>query len=458
MGQGAPQATALPTWRRIPVIVAAALVLRLAMGLPTLRAEPYSDEIVFHALATNLAAGEGYRFEPGGHLTAWRAPLWPAVMAGLYRITGPSPAAARLLQLAFGTGLVWLIIQLAAGLQPADQRVPAIAGWWAALSPTLLFHSHCLFSETLFGLVCGAGLLALLHLQQTGSWKTVVGAGLGLGLACLARGSSMLIFVVLIWLAACGPWSRAANLRQAVGVGLVTILVVLPWTVRNYLVLGGLAIVDTNGPQNFLMGNHERTPFWRPWEAPELPDRPTPQFAVEGGELAEQRASLSEGFGYLRSHPVRCAAWAVMKSANLWGLARGLASGAQSGLYGPPNLPKTLAAAAWDGLDGLALLLCGVIGMALAVERRPAGLQGLIIAQLTLIHAVTYGHSRYRFMALLLMFGFAAMTLARWRSAEPLWAGVPDRRRRAALGACGLLLAAWLYDTVGLELLWRVMT
>ncbi len=430
------------------------------MGLPTLDAELYSDEAVYHTLATQLASGAGYVFAPGGPPTAWRPPLWPAVLAMLYRVTGPDPVAARLLQILLGTALVWLLIRLAAALSPNDPRAPAIAGWWAAISPTLLYYSHSLFGESLFGLVCGGGLLGLLSIQRTGSWPTAIGAGLGLGLACLARGSSVLLFLPLAlgWLVLAGPRSRPANAALALTVGLVTALVVLPWTVRNVIVLGGLAIVDTNGPQNFLMGNHERTPFWRPWEAPELEDRPAPKVPPGAGELEQQRASLAEGCGYLRAHPGRGAIWLVMKSANLWGLSRGLASGAQSGLYGPPWLPLTLAAALWDGLDGLALLLCGVVGLALATRREPVVLQVLIMAQLTLIHGLSYGHSRYRFMALLLLFGFAAMTVARWCSPASFWDGVPDRRRRAARWAGALLVAAWLYDTVGLELLWRVLT
>lgn len=459
MGRATPRPPdAMPSrWRRVPLILTVALILRLGMGLPALDAALYSDELIFHRLAANLASGAGYVFVPGGPPTAWRPPLWPAVMAALYRVTGPSPTAARLLQMVLGTLLVWLVIRLAAALRPADDRVPAIAGWWAALSPTLLYHSHCLFSETLFGLCCGAGLLGLLRLERDGGWPAAAGAGLGLGLACLVRGTSTLLFVPLAcgWLLCCGPRPPTRGLAAAAVVGLVAALVVLPWTVRNYQVLGGLALVDTNGPRNLLMGNHERTPFWRPWEAAELADRPAPNLPPGAGELDRQRASTVEALGYLAAHPGRCGLWFVMKNANLWGLARGLASGARSGLYGPAWWPRTIAAALWDGLDGLALLLCGALGLALATQRGPVALQVLIIAPLSVIHGLSYGHSRYRFMALLLLFGFAGMALARWRSATAFWDGVPPRRRRVARLACAGLLAAWLYDTVGLELLYR---
>ena len=438
-------------------MLGAALLLRLLTVLPALDSPLFSDEVVYHRLATNLAAGDGYVWEPGGHATAWRPPLWPATLALAYRLAGPRPAVGRLLQVGLGTVLVWVIICLAGALGLDDHRVPAVAGWWATVSPTLLYHSHCLFGETLFGILCGVGLLGLLRLQLRPSAAGMATAGIGLGAACLVRGTSTLLFLPLTcgWLTFCGQGTRGHNLRLAVGVLAFAAVVVLPWSVRNQRVLGGLALVDTNGPQNLLMGNHELTPFWRPWNAPELRNRPGPILAGDAGELARQRASLHQAMAYIVAHPLRCGVWLPMKAANLWGLARGLASGVSSGLYGDLGVGWVALAALWDGLDGLALLLCGVLGMVLAARREPVFLQAIIIALLTVIHGLSYGHSRYRFMALPLCFGFAAAALLRWRQPGGPLAGVSARRRRLALVGCGLLLLCWIYDTVGLELLWR---
>ncbi len=445
-----------PWWHRPLVILGFALAVRLLTGVPALRVAPFSDEAAYHHLAVRLASGQGYTTDDG-RPTSWRPPLWPGVLAGLYRVTGPSAAAARVLQMVLGTLLVGLVILLARAMEPGDARVPAIAGWWAAVSPAFLYHSHSLFSETPFGLCLGLVLYAMLRGRRSLDWCYPLLAGVGLGLASLCRGSTVLLVpVVLVW----WTWSHAHGPRlggwRALATMAVCLVVVAPWTARNYRVHHGFVLVDSNSAVNLFYGNNPRTPQRRPWEVVELERVPWPRVRPDAGEVEVQRAAMREAALYIRAHPRRFARGLAVKTGNLWGLSRGLASGVGAGLYGRPSLPKQVLAALWDGLDGLALLCLGTIGMGLARQRNGVELQTLLIAFLTVVHAPSYGHSRYRFGALLLLFGYSAAAVLSTRTWRTDLAELPAWRRRWVYVGVGLLVANWLYEVIALELVPRL--
>ncbi|MBI2297817.1 MAG: glycosyltransferase family 39 protein [Armatimonadetes bacterium] len=444
-----------PWFARPGVILAVAFALRFGTVLPALHTQPYSDEAAYHGLAERLAAGRGFCFEDGS-LTSWRPPLWPAVLAGLYTVTGPSPAAGRLLEVALGILLVGLILLLARAAEPEQPRVPVVAGWWAALSPTLIFYSHSLFSETLYGLTLGLALLSLLRARETAGRRWTVVAGVALGLSCLTRGATVLLVPpALVWFAFAHT-ERRVGLRRAGLAAVCCALCVAPWTWRNYLVHGGLILVDSNGAVNLFYGNHPDTPRLRPWEVVELPHVPQPAVPSGAGEIALQRRALYEAALFVANKPGRFLLGLVIKTGNLWGLARDLPSGVAAGLYGRAGTPVLALVAGLAGLEGLALLCLGVLGIALSERRAAPELALLVAAWLTLVHAVSYGHSRYRFGALLLLYGLAAQWIVAKPDWRERWSRLPTARRRVADLAVALLCLNFAYEVVVLELMPRL--
>jgi hypothetical protein len=97
-------------------------------------------------------------------------------------------------------------------------------------------------------LLISAGYFAV---HWRGRWRGVVTAGITLGLAILVRPASILaapLFFFVEW----RPWRRAL-LRGAVA-ALISIAVVLPWTVRNCVKMDGCAFVSTNMGWNLAIG------------------------------------------------------------------------------------------------------------------------------------------------------------------------------------------------------------
>ena len=106
----------------IVVLVLAALAVRLAAAAAIgFSALPVKDEASYSAYAESIADGRGHRVDVTRVVdgrpvtrtfTALRPPLYPAALAAVYAVTGPSPAAGRVLScvlgaLAAGLLLLW---------------------------------------------------------------------------------------------------------------------------------------------------------------------------------------------------------------------------------------------------------------------------------------------------------------------------------------------------------------
>jgi len=228
---------AVTGWRRVAGLSAVAFVVRAAYLLVWAPAGALrSDAAHYHEIAAHLAAGEGFTStfpQLSAHATAFRPPLYPAVLGTLYRIVGASPLAGRWLNVLIGIGVVLLADRVASRL-----RGPAaglVAGLLVAISPSLVANDVNVLAEPL-------GLLLLLavwlHVDR-GRW--VLAASLT-GAMVLTRPSAQLVAIVLVaWVA------HRAGLRRAAGFGAIVVLVVAPWLVRNELDVHTWRLYTSNG-------------------------------------------------------------------------------------------------------------------------------------------------------------------------------------------------------------------
>ena len=216
-----------------------ALVIRVAYaGLVLGDYRPASDAHHYHDLASSVAAGDGFAVpfpfpddEP--QPTAFRPPLYPVVLAGAYTLFGSHIGVAQGLNVVLGVGVVVLAAVLANRI--AGRRAGLIAGALAAVYPPLVANDATSLAEPL-GLVLL--LLTVLLLLD----ERVVAAGAATGLQVLAKPSAQGLAVVLAtWVLWRWGW------RRVLSFGLPVVLVVMPWVVRNQVVLGSPVLVTSNG-------------------------------------------------------------------------------------------------------------------------------------------------------------------------------------------------------------------
>jgi 4-amino-4-deoxy-L-arabinose transferase-like glycosyltransferase len=249
-------------------------VLLLAAALRAIVAFSASDEAFldidgrdYRELAVNLAAGRGYSvsyyrwFEPVPaapeplHPDLYRPPLLPLLGAGLCRLPGDWFVWARLVAVLTGCALVLALYALAKSL--FGRAIALTVALALALYPYAIYYSARWITESLFGL-CVATALALLAAAAP-AWRprTLLLAGIALGLASLARPTGLLFIAGLVPLGVARA-PRAARLRTLALLLAGSVIVLTPWTLRNHAVTGRANPGTFFGAYNAWLGMNPR--------------------------------------------------------------------------------------------------------------------------------------------------------------------------------------------------------
>ncbi len=262
------------------------------------------DETEYHRQGVFFTEGKPWwSTTPFGveHASAWKAPAYPAWVGLWYSLLGSSPLRVEIVQALLAPLTVLLSWLLARRL--FGSRAAIASAWVVALFPLAWEYYGLLFPEALAVPLTMAVLLLVLGRRPTVGGSVAVGALLGVSL--LLRPSSLFLLA-----AAVVAWILASGWRRGLGLGalatLVAVLVVLPWTVRNYVVSDGFIPISVQdgaiyGTFNEESANDPDDPYaWR--ATPAGLDR-----IIDLSEPisdAEFRSRLqSAGLDYITEHP-----------------------------------------------------------------------------------------------------------------------------------------------------------
>ena len=229
--------------RRFPAalagIAAAGLAVRLLYVLalsPDTRGR--GDALFFHEQARLIGDGRGF-IEPLGFLldgsatpTVFHPPLFSYFLGGVSALGGEGWTAHRVAGCLLGVATI-AAVGLAAR-RWAGPRAGLAAAAVAASYPVMIAADGAVMSESLYTALIAVALLAAVHLADEPSPRPAALLGAAIGLAALTRSEALLLVpllaVPLAWRA--GPGARRLPVAAAVVGALV---IVLPWTVRNYV-------------------------------------------------------------------------------------------------------------------------------------------------------------------------------------------------------------------------------
>ena len=248
-----PQVNVGPAgWMFVAVSMSLAFAVRLILVLCT-SIEPTSDFLWYYHRAVSLALGQGYVIADGTP-TAFFPVGYPGFLAGVFRLFGISVAAGQMANVVLGSLTVGLFYKLCGVMLrdtwPGKTQVQRTAAIIFAFFPSQILYATLLSDSILFQFLLVSGTLLLL---RTGA-KNCVWAGLMFGVAALVRPYAILIPLVV--LAARSPiktWGGV--IPKVVGVGMLSLLVIAPWTARNAWEFDALVFVSNNGGTNLLMGS-----------------------------------------------------------------------------------------------------------------------------------------------------------------------------------------------------------
>ncbi|MBI4300071.1 MAG: glycosyltransferase family 39 protein [Chloroflexi bacterium] len=237
----------------LALLLAFALLLRLAYVL-LFGPSTYSwDGRVYDQIAHNILNGTGFNYAPGFN-ESFRPPLYPFFLAGIYKTLGSSIVVVRAVQAVLG--VISCLAVYVAGRRVGGRALGLLAIAILVFDPWAIWYTREVLAETLFTLLLLLGVLCVLLLRERHSWRIGIVAGLLFGLAALTRPLALLIPVIsAFWLMA--PFSSRVH-RQVVPVVamlLALVVAITPWTVRNYLIHHRIVPIATEGGYTFYAGN-----------------------------------------------------------------------------------------------------------------------------------------------------------------------------------------------------------
>ena len=407
--------------RRLALLTLAALVVRLAFVLLEPATHPVGDERTWTDWALNLCSARVH-FSPLRIHLIFYPPVYPYFLAVLYGLTGTFETA-RWTQAALGALLV-----PAVGLAGARAFSPR-AGLWAAavaaLYPELVWFSVHFWSETVFMVLLWWGIERLLAADAADGPGRAVAAGALWGLAMLTR-ETVLYFVPLaaLWLATrpgSGARVRAAAFLAA------SLLVVAPWTYRNWLEFHAFVPVSTAGGQNLFQGNAliERDKTY------EMVD------AVQG-RVAQYRYAMRMGLQAIRD---RQPWWIFEKLRDemprFWEADSLVLVHIKRGAYGPVAPALAVGVAVVVLAPYVGVLALAALGATRLRWSRPTVLLVALLGYYNLLHVVTHGFARYRLPVMPVVFLVAGVGWTAWREGE--LARMSVRARATAAGMAAVL-------------------
>lgn len=301
------------------------------------------DQVSYDGLARRVLEGHGFSFGEdhwpatrAGEPTAHWSFLYTLYLTGVYALFGPNPLPARLIQAVFA-GVVQTILLWRLGKRLFNPTAGLLAAAFGAVYIYFVYYAGALITETFYI----TALLWILDIalridERTRSgesrnhrgwrrWLIWGELGLAIGLAALLRQLVLLLVPLLfLWLwwriarrcpgeAAGGRVGRWFGWRTLAGFAVsiaIVVLLILPWTIRNYRAFHTTVLLNTNSGYVFFWANH---PIYGTQFVGILPGGGTeygdllPKELLPLNEAEMDKALLGRGLGFVLDDPTRYA-------------------------------------------------------------------------------------------------------------------------------------------------------
>ncbi len=368
-------------------------------------------------IAENIADGYGFsrisEFSNKLEATSSHAPFYPFFLSVFYR-AGQQPIIIIIIifiqvLLSSVTALIFYRISLIL----FDKTAGLFALFAVSFYPPLVYYSVKLTPTVFVVFFIGLTIFLLLKMKRT-EYKMALITGSIMGISILTNPVTFAFLpAVLIWFL----WKKQIDLKTLVLVVLSTIIILIPWTIRNYSVHHRIVPVTTQFGKNFWIGNNVNatgTDYYRVVKTEPhnmvLMTNTMPR-AIKGllGRLTEIERSdyfVEQAKKFIKHDPGKFACLLLKKAYYFW-------------WFTPPEINGSSDALKYRNIYivfYLPLLILGSIGIIMAVKRRFIK-HALIPAILIIIIASTYifthvGLARYRAPIEALLIVFASGPLA----------------------------------------------
>ena len=370
------------------IIISCAFIVRMSLVLTSPLPE-FRDAAEYDRIAWNLVNSNGYSMDkhPPYTPTARRGPTYPLFLAGIYLLFGRNYTVVRVIQ-AIVSSMTCLVGYLIAR-DIFGKKIGLISALIMALFPPLMYYDGHILTETLFTFMLAVTVLLVVKGLEHRSTVMYSIAGMFLGMTALCRPTALLFPIgVLIMLLLIYKRKKQAILHSGV-LFLTFTMILLPWTIRNYITFRTLVPIATGGGSVLYGGNYKVAE-----ESSVIGRRIKDPKSVQGDRMLIEEALkliVRHPFGYMKMCVERFVRfWKPRSWSDLFGIGS-FSEYIRSDRY-LPLIPKMMLLS----IDGSAIFL-GFLGgiLSLPMWRRTLPI-GMPILYFTAVHVAIHARSRYR--------------------------------------------------------------
>ena len=354
--------------------------------------------------ARNFLAGEGLRYKStlsDNERSGFFYPLYTFVLAGFFKAFSSPYLWIELVQALVGASTVAALYFLTRRI--ADTRTALIAALILAAYPI-----HVYWSCRIQPMVIEAFLIVLvtwlvIRSAQEGSIVSLVLAGFFTGMAVLSKSLyQTFIPVWLLWYLYHDKRKVSRRLTFAALFLVLSVSVVSPWIIRNWLIQGQYVGIVLGGGRSLWYGNNPDATGTAVTEEgenfistlnPETIDKLRRMDEVERDEWFKRKA-----ISYIRKHPLRFLSMSIPKLKSLW--------------WFNELVPSSFGAARKTAY--LFIIVPAFFGILISLPRwRTFFMFYLIFGGMSFVYAIYYGEARFRYVIEPLLIIFSALAISR---------------------------------------------
>jgi 4-amino-4-deoxy-L-arabinose transferase-like glycosyltransferase len=303
-------------------ILGVALAVRLLFLYDYVRQNPHHAlgviPFLFESgdIAVSLATGHGFSspFRVATGPTAWMTPVYPLLLAGIFRIFGVYTFRSYLAAALFNISCVTLacVPLYYAARRIGGRALAASATWlWAMFPNAILLTFESMWEACLSALLAATILWATLALTGSRRLRDWCAYGLLWGLALMTNPVLASLLPLLLGWLAWRAWRerrprplRESLARPALALVLATLCCV-PWTIRNYRVFHSFVPWSSVlGLQLWQGNNPQARPIWLAHLHP-INDQAERAAYMRMGEIAYMKQKFHLAVAYMITHPRR---------------------------------------------------------------------------------------------------------------------------------------------------------
>jgi 4-amino-4-deoxy-L-arabinose transferase-like glycosyltransferase len=275
---------------------------------------------IAHSLATGHGFASPFRVDTGP--TAWMTPLFPMIIAGVFRIFGVytfhSWLAVVLLNIACCTAACVPIFLI--GSRIGGRTLGTLAAWiWAIFPNAILLPVESMWDACFSALLAVTILWATLLLDDAPRLRNWCAYGLLWGITLMINATlGALLPFLLAWLAFRAWKAKRQWLPQTLLTTGVVILCCVPWTIRNYSVFHQFVPLRSVLGLQLWLGNNDHTQDIFRGDLHPIYNADERAHYIAVGELSYMHEKRREALQYMWQNPEREAHLISRRFVSIW--------------------------------------------------------------------------------------------------------------------------------------------